>query len=171
MLWWCIGCTTKQLAYLLLLVFYAGLDSFAALNVVGHLQRGAHATQQTVIATIHQPRSDIWAMFDSVSAAAALCTMLQIHDEIHAACQARPSMEGVQDESPIHKTHKSWISWVKLVSVMTSAMCQSSHTIFKRINAKQWHVPIAGAAVPKHLLLCVCVCPIFCRSQCCQGDT
>lgn len=44
----------------------SGLDSFAALVVMGHLQRLAQSAQQTVIATIHQPRSDIWDMFDKV---------------------------------------------------------------------------------------------------------
>jgi hypothetical protein len=44
----------------------AGLDSFAALSVMGHLQYVAQATHQTVIATIHQPRSAIWEMFDAV---------------------------------------------------------------------------------------------------------
>jgi ABC-type multidrug transport system ATPase subunit len=43
-----------------------GLDSFAALSVMGHLQHVAQATHQTVIATIHQPRSAIWEMFDMV---------------------------------------------------------------------------------------------------------
>jgi hypothetical protein len=52
-----------------LLVFPAGLDSFAALSVMGHLQHVAQATHQTVIATIHQPRSAIWEMFDMVRAA------------------------------------------------------------------------------------------------------
>jgi hypothetical protein len=47
-------------------VFPAGLDSFAALSVMGHLQHVAQATYQTVIATIHQPRSAIWEMFDMV---------------------------------------------------------------------------------------------------------
>lgn len=45
----------------------AGLDSFAALSVMGYLQHFAQATQQTVIVTIHQPRSAIWEMFDTVS--------------------------------------------------------------------------------------------------------
>jgi hypothetical protein len=33
---------------------------------MGHLQHVALATHQTVIATIHQPRSAIWEMFDAV---------------------------------------------------------------------------------------------------------
>lgn len=45
-----------------------GLDSFAALSVMGHLQHVAQATHQTVIATIHQPRQAIWEMFDTVRA-------------------------------------------------------------------------------------------------------
>jgi hypothetical protein len=45
---------------------FTGLDSFAALSVMGHLQHVAQATHQTVIATIHQPRSAIWEMFDMV---------------------------------------------------------------------------------------------------------
>ena len=44
-----------------------GLDSFAALSVKSYLQHLAQTTQQTVIATIHQPRSAIWEMFDVVS--------------------------------------------------------------------------------------------------------
>lgn len=44
----------------------AGLDSFAALSVMGYLQDLAASTCQTVIATIHQPRSAIWGMFDNV---------------------------------------------------------------------------------------------------------
>lgn len=43
-----------------------GLDSFAALSVMGHLQDLAINNQQTVLATIHQPRSAIWEMFDTV---------------------------------------------------------------------------------------------------------
>lgn len=45
----------------------SGLDSFAALSVMSYLQQLAQSAQQTVIATIHQPRSDIWEMFDTVS--------------------------------------------------------------------------------------------------------
>lgn len=44
----------------------AGLDSFAAFSVMSHLQNLAQTNKQTVIATIHQPRSAIWQMFDSV---------------------------------------------------------------------------------------------------------
>ena len=51
----------------LLVHLHAGLDSFAALNVMGYLQDFARAKQQTVVATIHQPRSAIWEMFDTVS--------------------------------------------------------------------------------------------------------
>jgi ABC-type multidrug transport system ATPase subunit len=47
----------------------AGLDSFAALNVMGYLQDLAASSRQTVIATIHQPRSAIWGTFDTVSSA------------------------------------------------------------------------------------------------------
>lgn len=61
----------KSLQPLLWLLLHAGLDSFAALSVMGHLQHVAQETHQTVIATIHQPRSAIWEMFDSVSSKAA----------------------------------------------------------------------------------------------------
>lgn len=44
-----------------------GLDSFAALNVMGYLRAMAVTEQQIIIATIHQPRSAIWSMFDKVS--------------------------------------------------------------------------------------------------------
>lgn len=37
------------------------------MSVMGYLRGFAEATQQTVIATIHQPRSAIWEMFDTVS--------------------------------------------------------------------------------------------------------
>jgi len=37
------------------------------MSVMGYLRNFAEATQQTVIATIHQPRSAIWEMFDTVS--------------------------------------------------------------------------------------------------------
>lgn len=43
-----------------------GLDSFAARSVMGYLQEITTANQQTVIATIHQPRSAIWEMFHTV---------------------------------------------------------------------------------------------------------
>jgi ABC-type multidrug transport system ATPase subunit len=45
----------------------SGLDSFAALTVMGYLQMMARATSQVVITTIHQPRSAIWQMFDTVT--------------------------------------------------------------------------------------------------------
>jgi len=50
----------------LCLCLCAGLDSFAALSVMGHLQTLALTMQQTIIATIHQPRSAIWEMFNKV---------------------------------------------------------------------------------------------------------
>lgn len=43
----------------------AGLDSFAALNVMEHMSNLA-GLGHTVIASIHQPRSAIWDMFDKV---------------------------------------------------------------------------------------------------------
>eukprot|EP00042_Codosiga_hollandica_P030428 m.176776 g.176776 ORF g.176776 m.176776 type:complete len:186 (+) comp53359_c0_seq4:625-1182(+) len=43
----------------------AGLDSFNALNVVSTLSALAKS-QRTVVCTIHQPRSDIFALLDSV---------------------------------------------------------------------------------------------------------
>lgn len=46
----------------------SGLDSFAALTVMGHLKRMARDNGHVVIASIHQPRSAIWSMFDRVSA-------------------------------------------------------------------------------------------------------
>jgi ABC-type multidrug transport system ATPase subunit len=45
----------------------SGLDSFAALTVMGHLKRMARDNGHVVIASIHQPRSAIWSMFDRVS--------------------------------------------------------------------------------------------------------
>ena len=42
-----------------------GLDSFAALNVMEHMSSLANLGH-TVIASIHQPRSAIWDMFDKV---------------------------------------------------------------------------------------------------------
>ncbi len=49
----------------------SGLDSFAALTVMGYMKRMARSNGQVVIASIHQPRSAIWSMFDTVRAAAA----------------------------------------------------------------------------------------------------
>lgn len=43
----------------------AGLDSFAALNVMDHLSQLA-AMGHTIIASIHQPREGIWNMFHKV---------------------------------------------------------------------------------------------------------
>lgn len=47
-----------------------GLDSFAALVVVRHLRRMA-AAGAAVVASIHQPRAAIWAVFDRVLVLAA----------------------------------------------------------------------------------------------------
>jgi len=46
----------------------AGLDSFAALNVMEHMHDLA-MLGHTVIASIHQPRSAIWDMFDKARCA------------------------------------------------------------------------------------------------------
>ena len=46
----------------------AGLDSFAALNIMEHMALLAKLGH-TIIATIHQPRAAIWAMFHKVGAA------------------------------------------------------------------------------------------------------
>jgi len=53
----------------------AGLDSFAALSVMGYLQDITTANQQTVIATIHQPRSAIWEMFHTVRERQGRCAL------------------------------------------------------------------------------------------------
>jgi ABC-type multidrug transport system ATPase subunit len=45
----------------------SGLDSFAALTVMGYLKRMARDNGHVVISSIHQPRSAIWSMFDSVT--------------------------------------------------------------------------------------------------------
>jgi len=45
----------------------SGLDSFAALTVMGYLKRLAREHGRVVIASIHQPRSAIWQMFDAVT--------------------------------------------------------------------------------------------------------
>jgi ABC-type multidrug transport system ATPase subunit len=47
-----------------------GLDSFAALTVMGYMKRMARDNGHIVIASIHQPRSAIWSMFDTVSGTA-----------------------------------------------------------------------------------------------------
>ncbi|KAI8470965.1 MAG: hypothetical protein J3K34DRAFT_520870 [Monoraphidium minutum] len=45
----------------------SGLDSFAALTVMGYMKRMARDNGQVVISSIHQPRSAIWLMFDTVT--------------------------------------------------------------------------------------------------------
>ena len=52
----------------------AGLDSFAALNIMDHMACLA-ALGHTVIATLHQPRTAIWDMIHKVPAAARCCSM------------------------------------------------------------------------------------------------
>lgn len=44
----------------------SGLDSFAALTVMSYLKRMAVQNGHAIIASIHQPRSAIWSMFDKV---------------------------------------------------------------------------------------------------------
>eukprot|EP00475_Leptophrys_vorax_P003406 TRINITY_DN12009_c0_g1_i1.p1 TRINITY_DN12009_c0_g1~~TRINITY_DN12009_c0_g1_i1.p1 ORF type:complete len:643 (+),score=189.13 TRINITY_DN12009_c0_g1_i1:173-1930(+) len=44
----------------------SGLDSFMAFNVIQSVKRLAKELNVTVIATIHQPRSQIWNLFDKV---------------------------------------------------------------------------------------------------------
>ena len=46
-------------------MWHTGLDSFAALNVMEHMSNLADLGH-TIIASIHQPRSAIWDMFDKV---------------------------------------------------------------------------------------------------------
>ncbi len=52
-----------------------GLDSFAALNVMEHMSNLADLGH-TIIASIHQPRSAIWDMFDKVLTFKTLLTFL-----------------------------------------------------------------------------------------------
>jgi len=44
-----------------------GLDSFAALTVMSYMKRMAQENGHIVITCIHQPRSAIWSMFDTVT--------------------------------------------------------------------------------------------------------
>ncbi|GBF96283.1 ABC transporter G family [Raphidocelis subcapitata] len=45
----------------------SGLDSFAALTVMGYMKRMVLEQSQVVVASIHQPRSAIWQMFDTAT--------------------------------------------------------------------------------------------------------
>lgn len=51
----------------------AGLDSFAALNVMEHLSQLA-SLGHVVCASVHQPRTAIWDMFHKVTVPARLCS-------------------------------------------------------------------------------------------------
>lgn len=44
----------------------SGLDAAAALTTLRHLQGMCQASGHIVLASIHQPRSAIWGMFDMV---------------------------------------------------------------------------------------------------------
>lgn len=44
-----------------------GLDSFAALNVMLCLRQLVVQAGHTVVASVHQPRSAVWQLFDTVS--------------------------------------------------------------------------------------------------------
>ena len=59
------GCLCRCPAEALRSCNATGLDSFAALNVMEHMSSLANLGH-TVIASIHQPRSAIWDMFDKV---------------------------------------------------------------------------------------------------------
>lgn len=48
-------------------VVHAGLDSFAALSIMSHVSHLADLGH-TVVCTVHQPRSAIWAMFSQAGA-------------------------------------------------------------------------------------------------------
>ncbi|KAJ3072693.1 hypothetical protein HDU98_003118 [Podochytrium sp. JEL0797] len=53
----------------------SGLDSFNAHAVIEALHRLAHDSNKTIVFTVHQPRSDMFAMFDQVIVLAAGTTM------------------------------------------------------------------------------------------------
>lgn len=44
----------------------SGLDSFTAYTIIDLLRGFAHNKGKTIIFTIHQPSSDVWALFDNV---------------------------------------------------------------------------------------------------------
>ena len=72
---------------------HAGLDAFAALNIMGHMARLA-AGGITLCATIHQPREAIWAMFHQ--AGLAHCCFQAVHG---LKLSIPPSVEHVEASS------------------------------------------------------------------------
>jgi ABC-type multidrug transport system ATPase subunit len=44
----------------------SGLDTYTAFNVMQILRDLAHRENRTIVATIHQPSSEIWALFDDL---------------------------------------------------------------------------------------------------------
>jgi ABC-type Mn2+/Zn2+ transport system ATPase subunit len=69
----------------------SGLDSFAALTVMGYLQRMARDKGHAVIASIHQPRSAIWCMFEKVrcqlaGACTPACGTRRCHSHTQLCC-------------------------------------------------------------------------------------
>lgn len=71
----------------------SGLDSFAALTVMGHLKRMARDNGHVVIASIHQPRSAIWSMFDRVSEGAVVVVVVVLF--------VAPTMQPVRWHVPV----------------------------------------------------------------------
>jgi ABC-type lipoprotein export system ATPase subunit len=71
----------------------SGLDSASALAVVTLLHDLAHRDGCTVVATVHQPASEIWALFDKVRegrglcACACACLCVRLHVRVRA-CHA-----------------------------------------------------------------------------------
>jgi ABC-type multidrug transport system ATPase subunit len=68
----------------------SGLDSFAALTVMGYLKRMARDNGHVVIASIHQPRSAIWSMFDKVR--------LSVDMQQAAASQASTAITAIEKQ-------------------------------------------------------------------------
>jgi ABC-type cobalamin/Fe3+-siderophores transport system ATPase subunit len=93
---------------LLLLQPTSGLDSFGALSVMGYLQQMARAHSHTIITTIHQPRSQIFQMFDV--SAAQLCGLhahgaVPCHSMLAApACRNAHSPDGDVNSSDAAST-------------------------------------------------------------------
>ncbi len=56
-------------------VNHSGLDSFAALSVVGSVRRMAAQAGLVVLASIHQPSARIWALFDRITLLASGCLL------------------------------------------------------------------------------------------------
>ncbi|KAI8463050.1 MAG: P-loop containing nucleoside triphosphate hydrolase protein [Monoraphidium minutum] len=133
----------------------SGLDSCSALSVIEHLRDRARDSGLTIVASIHQPRAAVWALFDTCSLLSG--GMLMYTGDCNAVVGWFESIGMGPWRSDVHGTACDWVMDLVNVGFVTKPLLGGGNTIATRedlaaaaatfaVHYRATHTPAAAAA-------------------------